>query len=339
MVQTVPILIGQLMIQSGMLESALHWRPFGADRGKKKVQVERGRIGEILLSSGLVSENELKAILVAVKMMRRSLITYDQAVDALKLVCKERYPYQAAFAKARWLYMCEHKQGLGKLLMDAEIIELEDLAWALASSIDETEVLGKSLIKNQKLEPRVRVAAIEAIILSKTGIITYKHAIAVLRASARTRSNIRDLIGLKEAPLKTIGREFVLSGKLLPQELADLVEETLETDRLWTSDPITFDELIVCLRQVLSWTVEQMEETRVPLNKARSSSEDLLLSTSSVLNDAGDSLPSLEFNPEMKSWLTKLELPFVRGASQAQQSLTVAQTGSEGLVNSAHYHG
>ena len=273
------------MIQSGMIELALLNPKLERTR-----ESSQEKLGETLLPSGVISEHELKAIVVALKMIRRSLITFDQACQALRMVSRERFPYQAAFAKARWENMRERESGLGVLLMDAGQIKLDELGWGLALSIDETEVLGSVLTRARKIEPRVRFAAIEAIMLTKGAVITYKHAVALVRAAARTGLNLQSLLGLKEAPLKTIGKEFVLKGKLLPEQLADIVEETLQTDILW-SDPLTYDKLVITLKQIISLTLEQMKEQSLPLNKARASSEDLLLSESVRNEVASINLP------------------------------------------------
>lgn len=251
MLQTVaPILIGQLMVQSGIIDEDL------LTIALEKSKDCRVKIGQILLYSGLISDHELKAVLVALELIRNSQVNYEQAIEALQLVSQQRFPYQATLAKARWLKICERENELPKLMLDAGVIGMQELGLALASSIDQEESFGRALLRAGNVDQRARVAAVEAIVLCRTGVITYQHAVAALRAAFRTKLPVRELVGLREAPLRAIGREFVLKGKLLPFGLADFVEETLQCDLLWYP-ALPYSELIDCLKQLLSLFLEQ----------------------------------------------------------------------------------
>ncbi len=315
----VPVLIGQLMVQSGIIDAAL------LHSALEKARDKNIQVGQILLYSGLIREHQLKAVLTALKMIRRSLITYEQAINALELVSQERYPYQAAFAKARWLHMREQEHEVGKLLLDAEIIGLEDLGWALATSIDNEQTFGRSLSQGLKIEPRIRVAAVEAIILARSNEITYKHAVAAMRASLRTGLSIKELIGLKESPLRAIGKEFILSGKLKPAEVADVVEETLQTETLW-KNPLCYPSLINCLKLLVGLVVDTMEAEKVSLAKARETSEDLLLSTDSILREIESGAPESQHIRALLAGSTAAQIIFAaQNAARPKKALKLPE--------------
>ncbi len=270
MINVMPVLIAQLMIQSELIDT---------DRLKLKQvldrKVDNNSPGESLFD--FLGEEELKAVLITLKLLRRSLISFEQAVEALSLIKKENYPFQAALAKARWLHMQEEKFPLAGLLFEAEVIELFDLGRALALTIDGKTVFGKALCQANKLEHRVRTAAIEAVSLGKCGLITKKHAIAIVRAAARTDLKLKDLLGINEGVLRAAGKELVFQGRLNPEQLIDIVEASLETEQLWIR-PIRYERMLHCLKQIVSLTVSKMEESQLPALAARAEIEDLLLS-------------------------------------------------------------
>lgn len=275
----VPVLVGQLLVESGMLESET-----------LSVALERARdegikVGQILLYSGLVKDRDLKAALLAQRMLRLSLISFKQAVEALQLVRQEKMSYQGALARARWLYCNQQIHQFAKLLMDSDLLNTSELGFYLGLSIQNGYALGRTLLVHGKITLEERKALIDAIILTRTGEITYEHAVAAMKAMQRTGHGIRELLAVEASPASVIADELVHSGVLTEFEVMDIIEESLQRDNIWKGS-MTGSTIIANLKFAASLAVNRMvAEGSISLEQAKSLCRELLLSTASVLKN------------------------------------------------------
>ena len=277
----VPVLVGQLLVDSGMLDKKL------LDIALQRAQENSVRIGQILLYSGLVCDRDLKAALVAQRMLRQSLISYKSAVEALMLVQQGKMEAEAALARARWLYSKEQIHQFAKLLMDVGIITPFDLGGCLAISIKHGYALGRVLIIHNLLTMELRKAAIDAIIMVRCSEITYEHAVAAMKAVVRTGRTIRDLLGLEASPVNIISEELIRSAILGEYEVVDIIEEALAREALWKGNS-TDSTIIANLKFAASLSINRMvADGTVSITHAQALCEELLLSTSTVLKNLG----------------------------------------------------
>ncbi len=283
----VPVLVGQLLVDSGMLEKEL------LDIALERARQNNVKIGQILLYSGLVSDPHLKAALTAQRMLRQSFISYRQAVEALTLVRKDGMPYETALARARWLHTSEQMHFFARLLMDAGIVTESDIGSCLALSIKQNYPLGKVLMLHDKISPEARLAAIDAIILTRCGEITYEHSIAALRAVVRKNITIAELLGIEDSPMNVISKDLIDSGVLSPFEVIDIVEESLQRETLWNGVTVG-PTLIASLKFAASLAINRMVANgEISMQRAQALCRDLLLSTATVLRNLKNVSPEV----------------------------------------------
>ncbi len=277
----VPILVGQLLVDSGILEPKL------LDIALEKAKEHCVRIGQVLLYSGLVSDYHLRTALTAQRMLRQSLISYRHAVDALRLVKEQKMDAEAALARGRWLHANEQIHQFAKLLMDVGIIESHQLGSSLALAIKHDYALGRVLTVQGKLTMDLRKAALDTIILVRSGDITYEHGVAAMRAVLRTGRSISDLMGLESSPIHSISEELIESGILTEHEVVDIIEEALQREALWKGS-LTSNTIIANLKFAASISINRMlAEGTVSVNHAQTLCNELFLSTSTVLRNLG----------------------------------------------------
>lgn len=283
----VPVLVGQLLVESGMLEKEL------LDIALERARQNGIKIGQILLYSGLVSDSDLKAALTAQRMLRQSLLSYRQAVEALVFVRRDAMPYETALARARWLHTSEQMHFFAKLLLDADLVKESDIGSCLALSIKQNYPLGKVLMLHEKISLEARHAAIDAIILSRCGEITYEHAVAVLRAVVRRQTSVAELLGLEDSPMNVISKDLIQSGVLSPFEVIDIIEEALQRESLWNGASVG-PTLIASLKFAASLSINRMVANgQISLQRAQSLCRDLLLSTATVLRNLKNVSPEV----------------------------------------------
>lgn len=283
----VPVLVGQLLVESGMLEREL------LDIALERARQNNVKIGQILLYSGLVSDSHLKAALTAQRMLRQSFISYRQAVEALVLVRKDEMPYESALARARWLHTSEQMHFFARLLIDAGVVTESDIGSCLALSIKQNYPLGKVLMLHEKISLEARHAAIDAIILSRSGEITYHHAIAALRAVVRKQTTIANLLCLEDSPMNLLSKDLIQSGVLSPFEVLDIIEESLQKETLWNGITVG-PTLIASLKFAASLSINRMVTNgEISMKRAQTLCRDLLLSTASVLRNLKNVSPDV----------------------------------------------
>ena len=273
----VPVLVGHLLVEAGMLDKAL--LELALDRARDNDI----KIGQILLYSGLVSEHDLKAALSAQRMLRQSLISFKQAVDALRSVKLYKMPYEVALARARWLTTNEQIHQFARILIDAEIIGMDCLGPALAVAVCQNIPLGRVLVLHGQITEDLRRTALDALILIRCGEITYEHAVAVLRAVVRTGRSIRALLGLEESSAAQIGDELVQANILSSDEVFDIIEQTLQREASWRAQMVS-KTLVANLKFAASLSInKKISEGSLTVRDAQSLCNELLLSTASVL--------------------------------------------------------
>lgn len=279
----VSVLVGQLLVESGMLEREL------LDIALDRARVNGVKIGQILLYSGLIGDRELKAALMAQRMLRQSLISFKQAVEALIAVRESNIDHETALARARWLHSSEQIHQFAKLMMDIGLLTTDQLGSSLAISIKHGFALGRVLMVHNRISVEVRKSAIDAIILTRCGDITYEHAVAAMKAVLRTGHSVRELLGLEASPVNVISEELVRAGVLTEFEVLDIIEEALQRATLLKG--IVGQTLIANLKFAASLAINRMVgEGTIGVEHAQSLCHDLLLSTSSALQNTSNEL-------------------------------------------------
>ena len=284
----VPVLVGQLLVESGMLE------PSTLEIALERARENDVKIGQILLYSGLVIERDLKAALSAQRMLRQSLISFQQAVDALRSVRLYNMPYEVALARARWLTTNEQIHQFAKLLIDAELVKLDCLGPAMAIAVCQNFPLGRVLEMHGHISDKMRATALDAVILIRCGEITYDHAVAALRAVRRTGRGIRELLGMESSPVSAIGDELIVFNVMSREEVMDIIEQTLQREAIWRAS-LVGKTLVANLKFAASIAINRkLSERSITIRDAQNLCTELQLSTASVLKHMEAAQPEMQ---------------------------------------------
>ncbi len=271
-------LLGQLLVRAGVLD------PRVLDVALENARVQQIRLGQVLLYSGLVVEDTLKAALQAQRMVRQSILTLSHAVEGIKAVVAYGIDLNTAIARLRWLSGHRQIHQFARLVLDAGILNVEQLGQMLALSIKNSMPLGRMLVMHDFITVDLRETVLDALIFVMCGELSYDHAAAAVRAAHRTGQTLAELLGLHSSALAILGHEFKVSGLFQEMEIADIVEDSLQRETLWQGVYVT-ENLTAHLRFAASLTLSKMlDDGSISAAHARQLCKDLLLSTTYVLD-------------------------------------------------------
>ncbi|HEY9784620.1 MAG TPA: hypothetical protein V6D17_04395 [Candidatus Obscuribacterales bacterium] len=212
-----PVLIGDLLVKSelinlGQLADAL---PISQKTGLP--------VGRVLIGSGFINEERLHAALMAQSLIRDKLLTVEYAVLALKLIGQRPMSLEQALKEVGWrAEYFEFTNKLGQLLLDAGVVEMEQLEDGLQTCFNTGLPLGRVLVLKGVLSDVTAYAALTAQMLLRQGKITRGQALEGLCLSAQRKTTLEESLAL-HGYMKLSTTNSVRLGELLV--LSELVSE------------------------------------------------------------------------------------------------------------------
>jgi hypothetical protein len=244
-------LLGQLLVRASVIE------PRVLDLALENARTKQMRLGQILLYSGLVAEDTLKAALQAQRMVRQSILTLSHAVEGIKAVVAYGIDLNTAIARLRWLSGHRQIHQFARIVLDAGIVNLEQLGSMLALSVRNAMPLGRLLVMHNYIEPSLRNTVLDALIFVMCGELSYEQATAAVIAAHITGESLPDLVEFQASPVAILGFEFRENGIFSDMEIADIVEESLQRETVWQGVFVT-ENLAAHLRFAASLTLSKM---------------------------------------------------------------------------------
>jgi hypothetical protein len=271
-------LLGQLLVRASVIE------PRVLDLALENARTKQMRLGQILLYSGLVAEDTLKAALQAQRMVRQSILTLSHAVEGIKAVVAYGIDLNTAIARLRWLSGHRQIHQFARIVLDAGIVNLEQLGSMLALSVRNAMPLGRLLVMHNYIEPSLRNTVLDALIFVMCGELSYEQATAAVIAAHITGESLPDLVEFQASPVAILGFEFRENGIFSDMEIADIVEESLQRETVWQGVFVT-ENLAAHLRFAASLTLSKMlDNGSLTVAHAQRLCKDLLLSSAYLID-------------------------------------------------------
>ncbi|MBY0359011.1 MAG: hypothetical protein K2W82_13495 [Candidatus Obscuribacterales bacterium] len=142
-------------------------------------------VGEVLVSAGMLTEEQLFYSLQLQAMARADQISLQQAADIFKLLCRENISWEESLARfGVGDIQVEDKNRLGRILESAGFITDSELKEAIAASAAAHIPLGRHFVVTRMVAPTIVAMAIELQQLIINGQISREQAIAKLSHAA-----------------------------------------------------------------------------------------------------------------------------------------------------------
>lgn len=213
----IPVLIGDLLVKSdlislGQLADAL---PISQKTGLP--------VGRVLVSSGFITEDRLHSALMAQSLIRDKLLNVEYAVLALRKTGEKDINLDDALREVGWRSeYFEFTNKLGQLLVEAELVNTDQLEDALQTCFNTGLPLGRILVLKGVMNDMTAYAALTAQQLIRQGKITRQQAMEALAVSAEKNTSLEESLAL-HGHYQVQQNNAVRLGELLV--LAELVSE------------------------------------------------------------------------------------------------------------------
>lgn len=264
------LLLGQLLVRTGLLDPSL------LDQALENAKTNQIRLGQVLLYSGLIAEEDLKSAIQAQRLVRQSMPTLTHAVESLKVATSYRIDLNRAIARLRWLSGHRQIYQFARILVDANLISMQQLNHLLALSSKTAVPLGRLAMMHHNIDTDLRCFILDTLILIRGGELTYEQATAAVQ-SAGNGKRLAAQSGTVSSPVALLSKEFHSCGVLTPIEVADIVEESLQRETLWQGVYV-MENLAAHLRFAASLKVIQlMDAGEISAKQARALCDDLLI--------------------------------------------------------------
>lgn len=142
-------------------------------------------VGEVLVSAGLLSEEQLYTALQLQCYVRGNKLTMEKASEALAYACKENFPLEDLIAKYDLAkFELDDMDRLGRILESANLISEEALEKALAECSQQKIPLARYLVNHKVVAPTIVAQALELQNYIRNGNVSRDAAITKLKAAA-----------------------------------------------------------------------------------------------------------------------------------------------------------
>lgn len=209
--------------------------PSHIDEATKSAKQMNVPLERALIMLGHASEHSLKSILQAQEMIKEGKISLDMAVKALRFAKQNHLDLDEAInvltsVHKKTTVVSTVTNELTRLLLDAAMINQEQLGRALTRASDSGMQMGRILVLNRDLSSWMMLSALNAQILVRDGKITKDQAVQALGAVGRRRISIEQALfelGLyREPPGQTIkiGELCLMSGLMGESDMLECLE-------------------------------------------------------------------------------------------------------------------
>lgn len=219
----IPIRLGRLLHAAGIIEPAALSTALHCARSRKK------KLGEILSESQLVREPVLQAALEAQRLVRESSLSFQLAVEAIKLVQAHSIGLLHALKRLGWRVENQIDTGdlLSRLLLAASAANQVQIDQARWMSQKKQITFGRALIVESGVQPKLLVAAFDSLVLIRDSKLTVPQAIEALMRVKQEGIPFYDALAEPPYPVARIGELLTLSGILTDSDVMEVLEVAL----------------------------------------------------------------------------------------------------------------
>ncbi len=219
----IPVRLGRLLQAAGIIQ------PSALTTALACARTRHMKVGEILCECNLVREPVLQAALEAQRLVRESLLSFELAVEALRLVQTHNMGIHHALKRLGWNAenQFDTSDSLSRLLIAvhaANQMQLDQARW-MAQKRQIT--FGEALIQEAGLPPKLLIAALDSLVLIRDGKLNAQQAVDALTRVKREGITIYETLEEPPYPVARIGELLTMSGILSETDVTHVLEVAL----------------------------------------------------------------------------------------------------------------
>lgn len=219
----IPVRLGRLLQSAGIIQPATLTKALQCARAGNK------KIGEVLSQSCCVSEPVLQAALEAQRLVRESTLSFELAVEALRLVHTQGIGLHQALKRLGWHVERQIATSdlLSHLLISAGAVKREQLDHARWIAQKKEITFGRALILEIAVPPKLLMAAFDSLVLIRDGKLSVIAAVDALSRVKLEGVPFYEAIESAPYPVARIGELLTLAGILTDSDVLDVLEIAL----------------------------------------------------------------------------------------------------------------
>ncbi len=237
--QSTEFLIGEMLVKAGVIKQSQ------LDDALKLAGNKHMQIGQMLIMAHYITPRDLQAAIDAQVAVRDRVMEANTALRALHTACRNGMSFAEASQKqSQDAPVTAAPNQLGDLLLEANLINAEQLSIALQKSMATGLPVGRILILNNVISEAILSSALEMRIKLRDGAISGEEAVAYLRDLSRTKEiNDLGLARLEQASFSgsdkegegrrgiRLGEFLVLAGILSETDVMNALEFSLVSEK------------------------------------------------------------------------------------------------------------
>lgn len=210
------------MVQAGLLSPNQLQEAMTESRNKKL------QIGQVLVMSGALSSKDLQMVLEAQSMLRDKSIDINLAVQCIKVARKIGSSFADALQDYDESLAKKARTGkLGELLVEAGIINEEQLSNAMEQSVNTGMPLGRVLVLNRAIPSEALQGVLDIQVKLRDEMMTREEALLALRGVTGLSGEVPEQKQDDDKPKKStvrLGELLVMAGILTENDVMDALE-------------------------------------------------------------------------------------------------------------------
>lgn len=328
----IPVRLGALLVAANLL------RPEAMANALMIARQTGRKIGEVLVSHGYVTPDDLTSALELQHLIKQGSITVEMGTRALQQAHQHHTPLRTALNGLGWTDDNSVKtHDLASLLLTAECMRPEQLQQARWNSATNHLPLGRNLVLSGAISPSLLGSALNALVLLRDNKIGFDAAVYGLKQCRQKRISLEEALEFKFVPSANHVRigELLSSAGLLSESDAMIAVEngllnqrsigevllrsnmvsplvldaTIKLQKMIEENSVQRTQASELLRQVASKQVK-LEDFLNEMSQVKTRALELLVSSKLVTND--DIAISLEACPQQENDI--LRALFMSGA-------------------------
>jgi hypothetical protein len=200
----IPVRIGALLVSSGVVRADQLAIALAEARRSER------RLGEVLVASGLASQEDLHHAAELQTLIKAGKITVEMGTQALRQAREKQRNIHAALTDMGWEDDRAIKANdLASVLIDARVVSQDQINQASWNSAKNMLPLGRNLVLAGAITPSMLGSALTALVLLRDGKVARDAAINGLRKAHQNKIALEEALGI------TADQNHVRIGELL----------------------------------------------------------------------------------------------------------------------------
>jgi hypothetical protein len=217
----IPVRIGSLLVSAGIVRADQLAMALAEARRSER------RLGEVVVSSGLASQEDMHHAAELQAMIKAGKITVEMGTQALRQAREKQRNIHAALTDMGWKDDRAIKANdLATILVEARVVSQDQINQASWNAAKNMLPLGRNLVLAGAVSPSMLGSGLTALVLLRDGLIARDAAVAGLRKAHQTKISLEEALGINASQNHVRIGELLSAAGLVSESDAMIAVET-----------------------------------------------------------------------------------------------------------------